>query len=209
MTNPKEALEWYKTHGDKLEPKTISEIRAEIPKAFTGWHDDTVEWIQRHSRPDYQQDSPKHASREAARMLVNWAFEAGKAEQKEQHEAVIEQCYEYTAQDHKAWWVPDKHGEEVHIGDMYKDSNGTRGKALGFVSYGDPVEMLISWGFDNCNVRNPNECEKVTPDTREKIIEDLAAQFSAIENDGIVDVDDDLRACAEQFISRVEALERD
>lgn len=63
-------------------PLNIDEIREEIPKALGFKRDATViDWIRNSGRPDYEHTHPvEHDVQTAARMLVDWAYEAGKAD---------------------------------------------------------------------------------------------------------------------------------
>lgn len=183
----------------------IDEIRAEIPKANLG----RVQWIRDHGEPDYPDDKyPFEDIEHVIEKFVDWAYEAGIEQGGKnslsalnevglRENPIYQKGYEAAAKDPKAWYVLDKHGEQVHIGDIYK--RGTIEETVDELGLANDGHPSINGHYADC-------CEKVTLDTREKIIEDLAIQFSAIENDGIVDVDDDLRAFAEQIVARVEAL---
>lgn len=132
-------------------------------------------------------------------------YEAGKAVDFEAHCDAIENNrqkwfeagFEHAAKDPKAWYVLDKNGEKIHIGDtVYGAIGNMKVEALG-----DGWIRAIDCDA-GCNL-----IEKVILDTREKIKHELMSYFIPATYDG----DDVSRGedLAEQFIARIEALERD
>lgn len=108
--------------------------------------------------------------------------------------------YEEAAKDPKAWYLQDKHGEPLHLGDQAKTSEGIVRVSEITVNV-DPMANRIF----GCNANSeweykPWKIEKVTSDTREKIIKELA---DWLESGCSYQTCNDL---AEQFVSRVEAL---
>lgn len=82
------------------------------------------------------------------------------------------------AGDPSEWWVPDSHGERIHIGDTYSPINGKYDKAY---MLGDGIVR----GLDQVT-SNSGACLKHIPDTREKVIEDLtgALELAQYSHDG-------------------------
>lgn len=140
-------------------------------------------------------------------------FEAGKAEaivvpdnaaiakaENEGWDCGYDVGYEAAAKNPKAWYVLDKNGEQVHIGDTVIVSvPNYQQQEWRVFNLG---ENEVCNGFrDKCYARY---IEKVTPDTREKVKEELI-RCLAKDTD---EVPDDITCgdLAEQFISRIEAL---
>lgn len=216
----------------------IDEIRDEIQKAFGDDVYDVENWLEAHGEPYYKMPRIEigynEPEKEAARMLVDWAYEAGKAEgiQEAQHmtydaaydrgyeegkaEAIVvpdnaaiakadyegyERGYDDAAKDPKAWYVLDKNGEQVHIWDWGKSSEWDDDEIL-VIGLGDGE--IIGSCTGNLNIQN-KEFEKVIPDTREKIKAEIAEKIVEGLHEGLA-----MGAAehyAEQFISRIEALE--
>lgn len=214
MTNPKEALDWYVAQGSKQEPKTIDEIRAEIPKAFGEISSDIRDWMRNNGSPEFQHTSYVDACVAATHILVDWAYEAGKAEAivvpdnaaiaKADHEG-YNRGYEDAAKDPKAWYVLDKNGEQVHIWDETGDGKVIK---LGYGHYINKMMVVVS--KESGTIEIPaDECEKVISDTREQIKDDLInAIWASWHNCGINKANSPAEL-AEQFINRIEALEHD
>lgn len=121
-------------------------------------------------------------------------FEAGKAEGFNDRD-FIEQSeynrgYNDAAKDPKAWYVLDKNGEHVHIGDKVKLTNGETVTVQGL---GSCAIFAVPRGSGYTTFET-DYFEKVIPDTREKVIKDFASIFGCTE------------ITAEKFVARVEAL---
>lgn len=96
---------------------------------------------------------------------------------KELNEAAIEafkQGYNKAAENPEAWWVPDKNGSQIHIGDRAKHPSWYGG---------EETETVIALGKNeiHCNGYSApaDKCEKVTDDPWEglriKIVRAMAA----------------------------------
>ena len=144
---------------------------------------------------------PIYNESEVVIKIARLAYMLGKAEVKQSvfgrelsdaYNEEYERGFNDAAKDPKAWYVLDKNGEQVHIGDAISLSNGAvkKIKALG---YGGGCSTNTTW-------IDLSKCEKVKTDTREKIIEDLAACFVPKE-DG-----ESPKQLADWFVSRIEAL---
>lgn len=99
-------------------------------------------------------------------------------------------AYEAAASDPKAWYVLDKNGERVHIGDYIKGEDKER-KIIGL---GNNELFSNFW-----NGAPASTFEKVMPDSREKWIHDL--EMYAGEHCGSVNIED-----LEMFLDRAIAL---
>lgn len=138
----------------------------------------------------------------AARTIADKSFIAGKVEANTeligQSMKSRQDAYDAAVKNPKAWYVLDKKGEQVHIGDKVFDGNDVW-----------VVEGLCQDGyFDNIGCMWPSsKCEKVIPDTREKIKEELVITFTDCVTGEIGD-EKNLDDMAERFISRIEALEK-
>lgn len=151
----------------------IDEIRAEIPKAFGSDPFSESDWIREHGNPEYPRNSSILSDfKTAARILVDWAYEAGISESGKK---LYEKGYEAAAKDPKAWYVLDKIGEPVYIGDRVKHPNW----------YGaSDSEKVIALGENeiHCNGYSApaDMCEKVKPDPwedlREKLVHIIASR---------------------------------
>ena len=186
----------------------IDEIRAEIPKVYGTEAFSEVEWIREHGQPEYPRtNSTIEDFRVAARILVDWAYEAGKADGQKSgvlFEAVKQVGFDEAAKDPNAWCVPDTNGDPIHRGDVVKTLFGKN--KVKYVFYSDHDSPCVEYeegGWDySAHVK------KVIPDTREKIKEELGdVMLTVIEHD-LISFDETLSAddLAEQFISRIEAL---
>lgn len=112
--------------------------------------------------------------------------------------------YEAAAKDPKAWYVEDKHGEPMRLGDEFRYSeSGQIYECRGF-EFGDDAVFILDEGFYFAD-----DCEKVILETREKVKEDIAYSLIGISESDIPMVMESALAVAEKFISHVEALERD
>lgn len=107
---------------------------------------------------------------------------------------IYQRGFEAAACDPKAWYVLDKNGEKVHLGDS-------------IVHYGETSvvhyignDSIFSNGSMIFHVSE--DVEKITPDTREKIIKELADW-------GYNSDCEESRKIAEKFVARVEALKCD
>lgn len=134
-------------------------------------------------------------------------FEAGKAEGHICDEGCCESKWELgfeaAAKDPKAWYVLDKNGEPVHIGDKVKLTNNevaiVQGLGLGAI-----FAVPKGKGY---TIFETDYFEKVTPDTCEKIKDELSdiilyAMKSGEEFSGI-DPDASANLNADEFISRI------
>lgn len=193
---------------------SIEGIRAEIPKAFNGDIFGVEKWLVKHGGTDYINTIPdpdfNEPEREAALKLVDWAYEAGISESgkklyekgyetgKAEGHTCDEGCceskwelgFEAAAEDPKAWYVLDKNGEKVHIGDTVKNRHDVK-EITGLGNN----ELFAPWWSGS----PASSFEKIIPDTREKIIEELADW-------GYNSDCEESRKIAEKFVSRIEAL---
>lgn len=112
--------------------------------------------------------------------------------------------YEAAAGDHKSWYLLDKNGEKVHIGD--KVSNGVKINEVKGFWFLQPFDFSCfiyshdSWDYTG-------ECKKVDNEAQEKIKEELSdiilhAMKSSECFDGI-DKDVSANINADDFISRI------
>lgn len=174
----------------------IDEIRAEIPKANLS----RVSWIREHGEPDYPGNNyPFEDIQNVMAKLVDLAYEAGYNEGYDHgFDVCYTEGYNAAAKDPKAWYVLDKNGDQMHIGDKVKYFNEVL------------TVFAINGGWivpdESCRTIQADMCEKVIPDTREKIKEEL--QNLLFGSEGFFSWSRSAEV-AEQFISRIEALERD
>lgn len=86
-------------------------------------------------------------------------------------------AYEDAAKDPKAWCVLDRNGESVRIGDRMKTSDGIVEvcdfKTSQNGEFVHVLGMLGDAGFEY----KPWKCEKVKPDTRDDVIQDIVGLF--------------------------------
>lgn len=101
------------------------------------------------------------------------AFEAGKS-------AGYNDGFNNAAKDPESWYLRDKNGEPMHLGDKAKTSDGivTITRIYGDV---EPVDCLVigsneDYGFEY----KPWRIEKVIPETREKIVSDMGKAIRAM-----------------------------
>lgn len=137
--------------------------------------------------------------------LYQKGYEAGKENCSELKESAMSENwhdgyrrgYEDAAKNSKAWYVIDKHGERVHIGDTVETING---KTFVVNCLGDGY--ITRWSDDGLKQElfNSSYVEKVTTDTRERIIDELS---DWLENGCL---ESECKELAEKFVSRVEAL---
>lgn len=140
---------------------------------------------------------------------INKGLADGAAWASEVNQAALEfydykRGYDDAAKDPKAWYVLDKNGEPVHIGDTVQSE----------LSYLPEYTFEVS-GFTDDGITDSyggwhraSYIEKVIPETREKIKEDLT---DAIWSDWYESEENDTHSpseLAEQFISRIESLAR-
>lgn len=189
----------------------IDEIRAEAKGAFASLAA-TQRWIG-DKLGIYELDGDTNCEI-AANLLVDWAYEAGKADSEVEwiaqdmktREEMYARGYEAAAKDPKAWYVLDKNGEPLHLENKVKTSEGilTITSIRGDI---EPTNCLVLASDDNGEWEfKPWKIEKVIPDTRERIISDLVRYARAGHGR---ETSDELVKQVEQFIARVEALERD
>lgn len=136
-------------------------------------------------------------------LAENWhdGYQRGIEDAKEcndmdSHHEGFQDGYDAAAKDPKAWYVTDKHGEHVHIGDKVKLTNGETVTVQGLGS----CAIFAAPRGSGYTIFETDYFEKVIPDTREKIIEDLSACFAPKE-DG-----KQPKQLADWFVARVEAL---
>lgn len=81
----------------------------------------------------------------------------------------------------KAWYLLDKNGKKIHFGDIIKND-----RYEGFYEVTGLGEYSVGLWTTNSNFHwvSPEDCEKVTPDTKEKIIDDLADAFGDVGDSG-------------------------
>lgn len=134
----------------------------------------------------------------AARILVDRTYEAGESEGYDRgFDACYTEGYNAAAKDPKAWYAKGKNGEHFHFGDRLR--RGRVEEVIDRFGMADDGTLCINGHY-------ARYCVKVFPDTREKIKEELTA--SLYEN-AAPDIDIDAAIDqAEQFISRIEALEK-
>lgn len=118
--------------------------------------------------------------------------------------------YEAAASDPKTWYVLDKNGEKVHIGDtVYAGNMSENGKVIGFVHEENNntycVLRMAKIGIVEPRYCETKFCEKVHPDTREKIIDDISKSIYSNFAGGQCYA----KEKAEKFVARVEALHGD
>lgn len=178
----------------------IEEIRVEIANAFNGSWKNLIEWIKENSEEKYAGFYiPGVDEQNAASILVDMAYEAGKAEIPECLECKsgdYEKGFNKAAKDPKAWYAKGKNGEHFHFWDKFR--HGSVEEVI------DRFDMLDD-GTLCINGHYAHYCEKVIPDTREKIKEEMANNFFFT----MIDNTEERLDLAEQFISRIEALEVD
>lgn len=196
----------------------INEIRAEIPKAFSHERDHAYDWLIEFSeQEDLDPDTPRWEDNQAAaRKLVDWAYEAGKAENfkncfedaAEQRKSGYLEGFDAASKDPKAWYVLDKNGEQIKLEDKVKTSEGilTVTRICGDV---EPMECFILASDDNGGWQfKPWKVEKVIPDNREKIKEEIADLLTNSYDSKLWTEDLDEYKLADKIISRIEALEK-
>lgn len=238
----------------------IEEIRAEISYVFTGKWKDLIEWIKENSEEQHAGFYiPGVDERNAASILVDMAYEAGKAQGHleerienrkaikdafnagfEEGKAEIPEClecksgdyekgfkagkaeaivvpdnaaiakadhdgfergYAAAAKDPRAWCVLDKNDKQIHIGDQVKHDSG-RIKTIKGLGEGGAFST-------NTTFMNFKEWQKVIPDTRKKIKDELSDAIWYGWSECEIGTANNPEELAEQFISRIEALEVD
>lgn len=131
---------------------------------------------------------------------------------KEELEAVCKKFYKEgyddAAGNYKAWYLLDKNENPMHIGDKVKTSSGIL-TITGISVDVEPMNCLVMAGDDNGGWQFKPWCiEKVAPDTREKIIEDIATAIYDPVNQGIREHPAyiDCKRYAARIVSRIEEL---
>lgn len=187
----------------KINDMKLDEIVTEIIGAFQEWETLSAKMSSRYivhdnDWPDFQ------AVGIYVLFLANMAYEAGKAENPkncfedaaEQRKSGYLEGFDAAAKDPKAWYVLDKNGEQVHIGDWIINGDGQK----------EIVDTLgDGFVYVDESIYRSNEITKVEPDTREKIKEEMAERIAAGIHDGLAM--DAAEIYAEEFIARIEALE--
>lgn len=108
--------------------------------------------------------------------------------------------FEAAAKEPRFWYLKDKNGDPLHLFDKAKTSDGVV-MVTAITASIDPMEnRILGCSGESEWEHKPWMIEKVTPDTREKIIKELA---DWLESGCSYHTCNDL---AEQFVSRVEAL---
>lgn len=190
----------------------IDEIRAEIPNTFGSW-EDMEQWAYAHDKPFG--DSKFNLLMRIAHWFVDKSFEAGKADAivVPDNAAIAESWHEGykigfddAARDPHAWYVLDKNGEQVHIGDTVIDCiDGTSRKVLGMFISASSDEMYLT--CSGSVALRAKACEKEPHDSWGKVKDDLAAIIlCAMESgDSYSGIDDEVsaRLNADEFISRI------
>lgn len=209
----------------------IDEIRAEIPKSLEGDAYKLMGWYNEHKKP-YAAEicgcSEKGQREDNVRILVDMAYEAGvkrggeisisalnevelrenplyqkgyEAGITESGKKLYEKGYEEAAKDPEAWYVLDNNGEQIHRDDKVRVRGFSSERTV--FALGD--EAVIFWlDGSRLNSARSDLCEKVIPDTRDKIKYELT---EALYENAAPDIDAEEAAyIAEQFISRIEAL---
>lgn len=134
-------------------------------------------------------------------------YEAGKADGQKSgvlFNAAKQAGFDEAAKDPNAWYAVDKNGERIGVDD--KTSDGKTVSSLGIKRNPATLELRPYVIYAQGHWDWADSCEKVIPDTREKIKEELA---SAIWSDWFecgMDKANNPDDLAEQFISRIEAL---
>lgn len=141
-------------------------------------------------------------------------FKAGKAEAivvpdnaaiaKADHEG-FERGYGAAAKDPKAWYVLDKNGKQVHIGDKVKLTNNETVHVQGL---GSCAIFAVPRGH-GYTIFETDYFEKVIPDTRKKIKDELSDAIWYGWSECEIGTANNPEELAEQFISRIEELEVD
>lgn len=139
----------------------------------------------------------------------NWVMEhAPELEEKSQTSKVIKEiariAYEAAAKDMKAWYVLDKNGENVHIGDDVSEGEVIM---LGLGHYTKSPSIIAAQC--NATIEIPQElCEKGNHDSREKLIDELEYKIHEAADDAwyTEDFRELRREIAESFIDRAIAL---
>ena len=147
--------------------------------------------------------------------VAELAYQAGLKDRKtgvwkadgEVYKEGFDEGFDAAAKDRRAWYLKDKNGEPLHLFDKAKTSDGIV-MISAITADIDPMKSRVlgcddSGGWEH----KPWKIEKVTPDTREKIINDLAKLFREMrfgtEDETLDAGGNDL---AEEFVSRVEGL---
>lgn len=112
--------------------------------------------------------------------------------------------YEEAALNPQAWWIPDKNGEPMHFGDIVKND-----RYEGFYEVTGIGEHSIGLWVNKSEFRwvLPEDCEKVTPDTKEKIIKELIDNIHHITEEETY-YEEYVKGCeelAEKFYDRIAA----
>lgn len=210
----------------------IEEIRAEIPKAYITTYR-MRRWLAENGVEDAYSMEIADVIPTIARMLIDRAYEAGLKRGGEISLSALNDVelrgnpiyqkgydagkfegqkgsvlfdvarqvgFDEAAKDPKAWYVLDKNGEPVHIGDWCNSPKWSDDE-IWVEGLGDGV--IIGSCTGNLDIQC-NDLEKVIPDTREKIKEELIRCFAKDTDE----VPDDITCgdLAEQFIARIEAL---
>ena len=113
---------------------------------------------------------------------------------------LCERVQEAVAGDPSEWYVLDANNERVYIGDSVRRNNGTHDdieRVQGFICKGATTVFASGGSCSN------NSIVKVIPDTREKIIDDLAKELN--QGHGLFTADF-VKEIAEQFVDRAMKL---
>lgn len=172
----------------------INEIRHEMKTVFNDGYEYAIDFIRNHGNPDYPNyNDPRDDYKTAALLLVDMAYKEGKNE---------------AAKDPKTWYVFDRHGNHLHIGDIINSHYRLDLQVSGFRN--GPFGVGVEW-WDNISgsyrAAYSEDVERVIPDTKEKIKEELAdiilnaiesgEQFNGIDPEASANLN------ADEFISRI------
>lgn len=140
-------------------------------------YDELVKLIKEKAECDYcdtlikDKECGEKSCTELRVKVASIAYEAGKNDRPQtthslENSIEYQLGYEAAASDPKAWYVLDKNGEQVHIGDKVKSN---------LDNYSAEVTGLFPEGVFvlNCGYLTTENIEKVIPDTKEKIIREL------------------------------------
>ena len=188
--------------------KSLEECRLRDDSAF-------AHWIQKYADAEYDTSawSWENDAYTMAIEAAKLAYEAGRRDtyspfwqdDGRSFNDGYKHGYEDAAEDPSAWYAKDKNGEHVHIGDSIKNNAGvTTVKGFYFFSDGTPMVAYCPNGY--LGSHNIGDCEKVTPATREKVVEDLAKTIKHVNESSYPVTLLRCREIAEKFVNSVEGL---
>ena len=176
----------------------IEEIRAEIPKVYSTVYS-MKQWLNMSGVENTNSMKIPEMIAAIALIFVDTAYKAGKAEIPEclecksgDYEKGFKAGYEHAcnkvnqskilsdgytmgfaeaAREPSAWYVLDKNGEQIHIGDTVIDEDGDEET----VDYLGSACLVSDYGLIP---HESNDCEKVTPDSWEQWEDDLETEIA-------------------------------